>query len=104
MKERWIAPCFQVPDGASCDGRLEPAGAQLHTESYQAERTNQTETTKPHDCLERMIVGLRFGNRTHGNDRNGSHPQPPNVSPEMHRVWRLWSLNVYVGLAGLFDQ
>ena len=57
MKERWIAPCFRVPDGASCDGRLEPAGAQLHTESYQAERSNQTETAKPHDCLERMIVG-----------------------------------------------
>lgn len=62
--------------GEAVAGRLEPAGAQVHTESYQADRSNQTKTAKQHDCLKRMIVGLRFGDRTHRNDRNGSHGNP----------------------------
>ncbi len=67
----WSGRCEAVT------GRLEPAGAQVHTESSQAERGYQTNTAKPHDCLERLIVGPRFDRGTHRNDRNDSHSQPP---------------------------
>jgi len=60
-------------------GRLEPAGAQVHTESRQAERSNQTKTAESHDCLKRTIVDPH--NRTHRNHRNGRHPQLPEGQP-----------------------
>jgi hypothetical protein len=76
----WCGGCEAVT------GRLEPAGAQVHTESRQAERSNQTKTAEPHDSLERMIAGPH--NRTHRNHRNGRHSQPP-CQPEMNRAWEV---------------
>jgi hypothetical protein len=89
----WCGGCEAVT------GRLEPAGAQIHTEGRQAERSNQTKTAESHNCLKRTIVGPRFGNRTHRNHRNGSHPQPSNVSPEMHRAWEVVGLKCLWAIA-----
>src|ERR1700716_1709030 len=87
----WRAGALGPPDDAkrTITGRLEPAGAQVHAESHQAERNNQPDTAKQRDDFARMIVGMRFGNCRHRNDRNRSHRNPPFVSPEMLRAWRL---------------
>ena len=68
-------------------GRLEPAGAQVHTESRQAERSNQTKTAEPHDSLERMIAGPHT---TEPIETIEIVVIPnPHVSPEMHRAWEV---------------
>jgi hypothetical protein len=42
--------------------RLEPGGAKVYAERDQAERSYQSNTAKENNCLERMVIGSRFGN------------------------------------------
>jgi hypothetical protein len=48
--------------GEAVTHRLNPTGAGLYTERHQAERRNQPNTAKQHNCLGRMVMDSRFGN------------------------------------------
>jgi hypothetical protein len=65
-----------VGRGEAVARRSDPIGAEVYAEGDQAERSDQPDTAKQNDGLERTVLRSRFGNGRCRSDGNGGHDIP----------------------------